>query len=498
MAVHRYWSARGFSVLAGRALSLSEFHLYLAGSRIDAAAALTSNIAPATGAVADLKDDDLATSARWLSQEGVALSWDFGVGGGVDLDGIRVGSSGAPQAEFPVSCSVWFSDDATTWTRHADWAADYPGSQQKTTGFYNWQPNDFAVVSQLEFVGANGSTTFTDDVAGNVWTPAGAAQIKTDQFKWGDSSGYFNGSTDYIALPAKPSMNMIGTNFEVEAHIRLSSLANNYNTILANGLTSFVASSAFLMVYGNAAPVVANRGKLAIGNGSINPVLVSSTVLSTGVWYRIKAVGVKGVVALYINDVLDATLVTGAFFDFSLSGTVVGRNGWDGAAGYFAGHIGEFRVTRGIDADDGLVPAFVRHPPPKRTLRMDAYQPTAKIASGVGLWPFTGGSQTPAPVRTRGDYLTGVLGTGRGRVRGTTKDKGTPNVPVSERVRLYREQDGLLIRELWSTPGTGAYSFDHVDELQTYTVLSYDHNKNFRAVVADGLTLANGGVELIA
>ncbi len=100
--------------------------------------------------------------------------------------------------------------------------------------------------------------------------------------------------------------------------------------------------------------------------------------------------------------------------------------------------------------------------------------------------------------QTRGDYLTGVLGRGIGRVKGTTKDKGTPNVPVSERVRLYREQDGLLIREMWSAPGTGAYSFDYVDEYQTYTVISYDHDKNFRAVVADGLTLANGGVELIA
>lgn len=93
--------------------------------------------------------------------------------------------------------------------------------------------------------------------------------------------------------------------------------------------------------------------------------------------------------------------------------------------------------------------------------------------------------------------MTGVLGQGVGRVKGTTKDKGTPNAPVSERVRLYRERDGLLIREIWSTPITGAYSFDYVDEVETYTVISYDHDKSFRAVVADGLTLAGGGVELI-
>lgn len=82
------------------------------------------------------------------------------------------------------------------------------------------------------------------------------------------------------------------------------------------------------------------------------------------------------------------------------------------------------------------------------------------------------------------DYATGVLGTGRGRVAGTVKE--TPNAPVYRKVRLIREVDSLLIRELWSHPVTGAYSFDYVDELQKFTVLSYDHTGAFRAVVADG------------
>ena len=89
------------------------------------------------------------------------------------------------------------------------------------------------------------------------------------------------------------------------------------------------------------------------------------------------------------------------------------------------------------------------------------------------------------------------IGQGIGRLKGTTKDKGTPNVAVSERVRLYRQKDGLFMRETWSTPGTGAYSFDYIDELDTYFVVSFDHDLTFRAVIADNLTLAGGGVELI-
>lgn len=86
------------------------------------------------------------------------------------------------------------------------------------------------------------------------------------------------------------------------------------------------------------------------------------------------------------------------------------------------------------------------------------------------------------------DRVSGVLGTGRGRVAGTVKVQGSPNTPVYRRVRLIREADGLLMRELWSHPTTGAYSFDYVDELQKFTVMSYDHTLNYNGVLATGQT----------
>ena len=87
---------------------------------------------------------------------------------------------------------------------------------------------------------------------------------------------------------------------------------------------------------------------------------------------------------------------------------------------------------------------------------------------------------------------------GIGRVRGTVKEKSTPsNIPLARRVRLIREVDGMVVREMWSDAVTGAYDFQWVDETQTYTVLSYDHAHNYRAVVADNLTLGNGQVEMM-
>lgn len=84
--------------------------------------------------------------------------------------------------------------------------------------------------------------------------------------------------------------------------------------------------------------------------------------------------------------------------------------------------------------------------------------------------------------------LRDMSNSGGGKISGTTKIDGTPDVPVSRRVRLYREQDGSMIAEQWSIASTGAYAFNNVSLGQTYTVITYDHLHNYRAVVADNLT----------
>ncbi len=96
------------------------------------------------------------------------------------------------------------------------------------------------------------------------------------------------------------------------------------------------------------------------------------------------------------------------------------------------------------------------------------------------------------------DLTTGVLGVGLGRITGTVKEWADPNAPVHRRIQLFRVFDGVVIREVWSDPTTGAYTLNYIDELQVWTVISYDHTGAFSAVVASGLTTANGGVELIA
>ena len=86
------------------------------------------------------------------------------------------------------------------------------------------------------------------------------------------------------------------------------------------------------------------------------------------------------------------------------------------------------------------------------------------------------------------DRITGMLGQGIGRIHGTVKLKGEPaNTPLRRKVWLLRQRDGIKIRETLSDEATGEYEFRYIDELQLWTVISFDHTGDKRAVIADGL-----------
>ena len=76
---------------------------------------------------------------------------------------------------------------------------------------------------------------------------------------------------------------------------------------------------------------------------------------------------------------------------------------------------------------------------------------------------------------------------GPGRIWGTTKAKGTPNVPTRSRVVLLRQRDKALARETWSDAATGAFEFRHIDTRQAWLVLAEDAAGGFRPVAASQL-----------
>lgn len=114
-----------------------------------------------------------------------------------------------------------------------------------------------------------------------------------------------------------------------------------------------------------------------------------------------------------------------------------------------------------------------------------AVLPSVSVVRGSA---YTGPRGAPKPIPdlvSYGDYQAGVAGEPNGMVDGFTEVKGTPNAPLSCRVRLVRERDGKVVREVFSHPTTGYYIFADLPALEVYTVLAYHPTRAEVAVAAD-------------
>lgn len=104
--------------------------------------------------------------------------------------------------------------------------------------------------------------------------------------------------------------------------------------------------------------------------------------------------------------------------------------------------------------------------------------------SGLGL---TTGAEISGPVIGAGFGLVAVADTQDGGgyyLADYLAIAGTPDIPLSRRVRLMMRNNGRVIRETWSDPVTGYWWFDRI-AYGPYTVLAIDDANNYNAVVAD-------------
>ncbi|MFN3377057.1 MAG: hypothetical protein ACK40S_10960 [Burkholderiaceae bacterium] len=118
-----------------------------------------------------------------------------------------------------------------------------------------------------------------------------------------------------------------------------------------------------------------------------------------------------------------------------------------------------------------------------------AYRPLAALrslqhplATQPGPYPLR---LNDAPAARR-NLLAAAAG-GPGRIVGTVKRKGTPNAPLARRVVLYAERTGAMVGHTWSAAADGAYEFTGLSLTERYTVVAYDHEHVYGAVIADNL-----------
>lgn len=321
-----------------------------------------------------------------------------------------------------------------------------------------------ARIARFEFDGADGATTATDSsgVGTKTFTFSGAAALRTAQSVSGGSSLRTTGALgSYLTVTSTSEMNVGSGDFALHLWVYRDNLGSG-QCVMSNG------TSAGLYL-------TSTNGTGAVRWNTQVVVNCPDLICPAGEWHAFGLSRKSGIISVFLDGVRAHRVENTA--SINLSNLCFGRLDYYNNS-FFPGYIDGVIVdnaalwTEGYDpfdltARDGVFPTF-----------SSAASATEAFAQ---RWPAT--MQFDSPLIFGKDTEYG----GDGRIAGTTKIKGSPDYPTRVRVRLFRDVDGVCIRETWSDAETGEYEFAYIDAAQRYTVVCYDHTRAFRAVIADNL-----------
>lgn len=205
------------------------------------------------------------------------------------------------------------------------------------------------VVLALKCDGTNGSTTFTDE-KGKTVTVVGNAQISTAQSKFGGASGYFDGTGDYLTIPAGSDFDFGTTgDFTVEAFVYIaanSSLdASNRRFAHILSIDNGTAEQFSFYVAGDASTTGTGLG---LWNGT-NSASATATI-SQSAWHHVAVTRYAGNLRFFLDGTQEGTTTA---FAYQLGNSTyppkVGGRAWSANYYYYLnGYIDDLRITKGV------------------------------------------------------------------------------------------------------------------------------------------------------
>ena len=165
-------------------------------------------------------------------------------------------------------------------------------------------------------------------------TVLGDAQISTAQSKIGGSSGLFDGTGDYLSIPA---ISLSG-DYTIEAWVRLDNVTSSNTLIGGNTTTSYESLQAY------EDDITWNT-----------PFLLATAVLSANTWHHIAVSRSGSTVRLFLDGALQdsGTDSTTVFSDDT--NLYIGRDAFTSA--YFDGYIDELRISDTARYTTGFTPS---------------------------------------------------------------------------------------------------------------------------------------------
>lgn len=240
------------------------------------------------------------------------------------------------------------SSSAPLWIGKGSAAANFTGEIDEvriTKGSVVYSPTG-STSMLLRASKVNGSTDFTDaDVSdwNHTVTAYGSTNHSGTVYKAGMASSFaFNGSTDYLELPAGSPWNFGADDFTIEAWFYSTSSA--WQAIAAQADSAGGTNDSFMIRKAADGRILAQIASVAGVHGNIS--LYSITVISNNEWTHLACVRHSDEFAIYINGVKDATAVLD-YTMFSSTRTLrIGAN-HNASPHYFNGYLDEVTITKG-------------------------------------------------------------------------------------------------------------------------------------------------------
>lgn len=214
-----------------------------------------------------------------------------------------------------------------------------------------------SVAALLPMNGTAGSTTFTD-VKGNVWTPAGGAQISTAHSFFGVGVGVFDGDARVIT-PDSAALRMATGDFTIEFLVRFTAVGVNHVIVNKGTDTGFYA----YQVWVNSSNQFGFR---CLDSGNTSVVNILGGTAATGTTYFVCARRSGGNFSLHVNEASIGTATHAGALRAAADPVCVGAYG-NGVAG-LQGYLGQVRITPGV---------------------------VRSTSTPVAQWPTTGAASTP-------------------------------------------------------------------------------------------------------
>jgi len=462
----RYWRIMGIETFAGGDLELAEIALQVAGTRVEGLATFTSTSAP-------------TAPGRWAGADvhrpNFVLQWDFGATPqAIDAVGLR----GPSRAMFPQRLVVQRSSDAVIW------------HDLLVSPLTKW--HDAQTVTWMTQENQSAHLIMTDLLL-DYEVPVGPRSTLPDRSIYQRAVGSIGGNYSIVAggVFGGNCLSMTGGTSAGPRIVMPLPLPGMYNGYTFEGWFRTASNTTQFLFR-----AVDDSGRL----GSVNIYLlsdlrlqietrewsssqigVSTLTAPVAQWFHVALVMDGVVCRAYLNGQLAITHTDsrGRMLDDAdptawvmLIGSVAGGPNLNGLADetrlYRAALYTANFTPRTSPISHAFDPQPIRHTDRQQTTRISAFPPLPTV-----------GTRTAQGKRV-------LYYGGPGRIVGTVRRRGEPaHVPVRRRVRLYCEIGRQLVAETWSDAVTGAYAFTDLNVHYPYTLITYDHEQQFRALTAD-------------